>query len=237
LGKTIDETFLLLLYRENMISSLNFLRRGNVSQFSRRRFFEKANRDWDTAWKMGLTPWDLKGTVVPAVKQSVEERVINPEKFKSVLIPGCGSGNECVYLSQKGFDLVIGLDLSDTAVEFARNQHSKEPHSAHFQQADFFAYSPKNKFDVIFDYLFFSALDHHLRDKWAKSMARLITPESGLLATLIFPLKQENDDPSKGPPYPVLLSDYEKVLLPLGFSIVQKNEVRFHSFVIILNNK
>jgi SAM-dependent methyltransferase len=198
-------------------------------------FFDQANKDWDNAWKLGLTPWDLKGTVAPALKQLVEElHIIKPEAYPNILIPGCGSGYECFYLQEKGFKNVIGLDLSSTAIENATNQLKKKDckksaSKVRFEVADFFIYEPSEpnptKFDFIFDYLFFAALNHELRNKWAKSMKRLLKNSSAtssspaLLGTLIFPLRRENEDPLQGPPFPVTLEDYEKVLHPEGLVV------------------
>jgi SAM-dependent methyltransferase len=202
-------------------------------------FFEQANKDWDNVWKLGLTPWDLKGTVAPALKQLVEElHIIKPEIHKNILVPGCGSGYECFYLQEKGFKNVIGLDLSATAIENATKQLKNKSLTSKvsFEVADFFTYEPSEvnpkKFAFIFDYLFFAALDHDLRNKWAKSMKRLlcnqpaVSTSPALLGTLIFPLRRENEDPSQGPPFPVTLADYEKVLNPEGLVVERIIKVR-----------
>ncbi|KAH0856899.1 hypothetical protein HID58_085160 [Brassica napus] len=59
-----------------------------------------------------------------------------------------------------------------------------------------------------------------VRPPWAQRIEKLLKP-SGELITLMFPM----DERSGGPPYKVSVSDYEKVLIPLGFeamSIVDK---------------
>ena len=188
---------------------------------SHRCFFDKADRDWDKAWQMGLTPWDLKGTVVPALKQTVEEKeIITPSNFHNVLIPGCGSGYECLYMKEKGFSSVTGLDLSSTAINRARQLAATKQSSVCFEVADFFTYQGNKPYDFIFDYLFFSALEPSIRHKWAKSMSNLLLPKRGILATLIFPLKEPNHS-QDGPPFPVSLDDYKEQLHPAGFEIIQ----------------
>lgn len=205
-------------------------RSSRFYQSQRRNFFEKADRDWDKAWKLGITPWDLKGTVIPALKQAVEEeQYLLPEKFQNILIPGCGSGYECIYLKEKGFQRVTGLDLSATAIETARQLATqKQITDVKFEVADFFNYKTSSTFDFVLDYLFFAAIDPPLRSEWATAVSSLITPEDGLLATLIFPIRTEADDPNVGPPYPVLLDDYGKYLQPLGFEIVKVTQVTFY---------
>ncbi len=189
-------------------------------------FFDKANRDWEKAWQMKLTPWDLKGTVVPPLVDAINSGIILPPG-KKALVPGCGSGYECIYLRQAGFSKVIGLDLSVTAVDVANRMLEKSPvnDGVEFRVADFFAFESE-KFDFIFDYLFFAALDPPLREKWGVSMKRLLDSNNGILATLIFPLRRENEDPNTGPPYPVVLNDYERVLSKHNFELIKVDEVR-----------
>lgn len=70
-------------------------------------------------------------------------------------------------------------------------------------------------FDFIFDYTFFCALPPSLREAWGKQIAHLLTPETGRLLTLIFPILEEGAE-MVGPPYPVSIKDYKQVLLSKG---------------------
>lgn len=187
-------------------------------------FFDAANRDWEKAWQMNLTPWDLKGTTCPALVEGVQQGKIIAKDMRA-LIPGCGTGYECLYLKEAGFKQVTGLDLSQTAVDFAK-KHATEKGitNVDYEVADFFTYKQET-FDFVFDYLFFAALDPPMRQQWADSVARLVKPKSGVLATLIFPVFQANDDASKGPPYPVKVEDYEAVLLRHKFKLMEVNKV------------
>jgi methyl halide transferase len=179
-------------------------------------FFDKASRNWETAWQLNLTPWDLKGGVTPPLKEIFDK----PPNFeisylskRRALVPGCGSGYDCAFLAELGFQSVTGLDISSTAIQIAQ-ENTKSLNLSHlqFEVADFFHYQPSEPFDFIFDYLFFAALDPPCRLSWAKSMTQLLRPSTGLLVTLIFPLKQLKDDANTGPPYPVLLTDYQQYL-------------------------
>ncbi|RYY78277.1 methyltransferase domain-containing protein [archaeon] len=186
-------------------------------------FFDKAQRNWEVAWQENLTPWDLKGTVCPPLVEVIEKRLV-PVKDKVALVPGCGSGYECIFLRKAGFCYVTGLDLSNTAVNLANDLLSKNPvDNLHFQAANFFTYTSLKKADFIFDYLFFSAIDPPLRPQWAKAIATNLSSD-GILCTLVFPLKRDREDASVGPPYPVTLEDYKAVLTP-HFEIVHINEV------------
>ena len=193
-----------------------------------RYFFDKANRNWETAWQMELTPWDLRGTVCPPLMEAVQKSKIPITNTRIALVPGCGTGYECIYLRKAGFAKVIGMDLSQTAIDRA-NQYlqANEPKmgSVQFEQGDFFTFS-REKYDFIFDYLFFAALDPPLREKWSDSMKRLIKPNgNGILATLIFPLRKSGENQLQGPPYPVALEDYQELLLPRGFELIEVDKV------------
>ena len=92
-------------------------------------------------------------------------------------MPGCGSGHDVLYLRRLGFD-VTGLDISENALLTARSllqsSDSSSPldpswGSVRLVTEDFFAYED-GKFDFIFDYLFFSALDPPMRADVSRSI-------------------------------------------------------------------
>lgn len=223
--------------------AISFSSEKNVSGAkggSKANFFDQASRDWDKAWQMNLTPWDLKGTVAPPLKQLFDESSsqITNGSFdgKHALVPGCGSGYECSYLASVGFQSVTGLDISPTAIQFASENiknsdpQKKLPGNLTMEVGDFFKYeAPKgHKYDFIFDYLFFAALDPPLRSHWANAMTRLLTPQTGYLATLIFPLAPPTiaaEEKAKGPPYPVSLEDYNAELTNDRWELVSINKV------------
>lgn len=228
---------------------VRFVRTINRLSIRSLGFFDEASRDWDKAWNMKLTPWDLKGTVAPPLVQALESGVIPGPKTKHALVPGCGTGYECLYLAEIGFESVVGLDLSPKAIQNAiDNLNAKKSstdvaedsksklNNVHFVADSFFdIQNPtvlKHKYDLIFDYLFFSALDPPARKLWASAMSRVIVPKSGILVTLVFPVNTGAQNPLEGPPYPVTVQDYKDALEPLGFEIHFTEKVchqRMHS--------
>lgn len=44
---------------------------------------------------------------------------------KSVLCIGCGTGEECDYISKQGAKKVVGIDISDGLIEFAQKSYPK----------------------------------------------------------------------------------------------------------------
>lgn len=170
-------------------------------------FFDKVGRNWEKAWLENVTPWDT-GTVTKPLSHAINSGTIEIRSNSRALVPGCGSGHDCNFLKKSGFLEVVGIDLSQTAIELCKTSYPNAAlENVVFECADFFQYH-NGKFDFIFDYLFFAALDPEMRIQWAESMARQITPNSGSLFTLMFPV-DENNGILTGPPYNVHPNDYK----------------------------
>ncbi|PON46720.1 TPMT family [Parasponia andersonii] len=169
---------------------------------------------WEQCWQQGLTPWDL-GTPTPILVHL--HRTGSLPKGRA-LVPGCGTGYDVVAIASPQ-RYVIGLDISGQAINKALQLTSSQPKSSHFTflRADFFTWHPTHLFDLIFDYTFFCAIEPHLRSAWAEKVGDILKPD-GELITLMFPI---GDHVSVGgPPYKVSVSDYEKVLHPMGFNAI-----------------
>jgi len=133
---------------------------------------------------------------------------------------------------------VVGLDISPTSLDAAQallesdgTVSSSQTTQVLLKHGDFFSdinewetwYSNHESrsegsfqtFDLIFDYTFFCAFPHNLRNPWGKRIAELLTPESGRLLTLIYPIVPDAPR-EEGPPYPVTVDDYRSVLEPHG---------------------
>lgn len=84
------------------------------------------------------------------------------------------------------------------------------------------------KFDFIFDYTFFCAIQPELRSRWGKRMSTLLIPETGRLLTIMFPIPPSSSSSSSssqpsildGPPFPVTVEDYKNMLEPHGFQML-----------------
>ncbi|KFK37215.1 hypothetical protein AALP_AA4G228800 [Arabis alpina] len=164
---------------------------------------------WEKTWEEGATPWDL-GKPTPIISHLLEAGSLPNGR---ALVPGCGTGYDVVEMACPDRH-VVGLDVSKTAVEQSTKIFSSMPNAKYFSFVceDFFTWEPAEKFDLIFDYTFFCALEPSVRPLWAQRMEKLLKP-GGELITLMFPI----DDRIGGPAYKVSVSEYEKVLIPLGF--------------------
>jgi 2-polyprenyl-3-methyl-5-hydroxy-6-metoxy-1,4-benzoquinol methylase len=71
-------------------------------------------------YEAGDTPWDI-GKADFNLKQIVNATPIEPCKAVDI---GCGSGDNAIWLSQRGFH-VVGIDTSEAAIEKAKEKASK----------------------------------------------------------------------------------------------------------------
>ena len=143
---------------------------------------------WNTRYHDHVTPWDA-GKVPVELRQFAATL---PARTR-VLVPGCGSGHEVVFLALAGMD-VLAIDFSLEAVEVAR-QHAGAL-ADRIRQADFFAFDPgAGPFEVIYERAFLCALPRKVWTRYAERMADLLAPQK-LLAGFFF----YGGNP-KGPPF------------------------------------
>ncbi|KAG6831472.1 hypothetical protein H0H92_010381 [Tricholoma furcatifolium] len=169
---------------------------------------------WDTAWQQHLTPWDA-GQFQPPLRELVESSDVDLPRQGRALVPGCGSGYDVVYLASALSLDVIGMDVSETAIQKANSAvQVASPGSVSFQVGDFFRLKGEGQFDLIYDYTyetvpqFFVAIPPARRVEWAQQMASLVKP-GGFLITLVWPIDAPTD---LGPPFFVRVEHYENVL-------------------------
>ncbi|KAJ0258479.1 Thiocyanate methyltransferase 1 [Hirschfeldia incana] len=164
----------------------------------------------------GVTPWD-QGRATPLILHLLDTSSL---PFGRTLVPGCGGGHDVVAMANPE-RFVVGLDISEKALKKANETYGSAPNAKNFAfvKEDVFTWRPDELFDLIFDYVFFCAIELELRPAWAKSMYELLKPE-GELITLMYPIT----DHVGGAPYKVSVSAYEDVLVPLGFKAVSIEE-------------
>ncbi|GFZ44600.1 hypothetical protein JCM24511_02324 [Saitozyma sp. JCM 24511] len=184
---------------------------------------------WEEKWAAKQIPWD-QGSAHPALVDLLETRSAElgiPSSGRA-FVPGCGTGYDVLLFAQRGLD-TIGIDLSKTGVAVAQNwlreRSSDDPALAErmrVEEADFFAYAPKEPFDLIYDFTFLCALSPSLRHHWASTITRLSRPSPNTtLITLMFPL----DDVASGPPWSLSMEAYHE-LLDGEWELVHLGEIR-----------
>lgn len=106
--------------------------------------------------------------------------------FRSpILDSGCGTGIATMELSRHGYD-VVGLDVSESAIQRAKTVATESGISTQFAVADLTAdtgYS--DYFNTVVDSLVFHSLPAELRDSYIQSIARALKP-GGRFFTLVF---------------------------------------------------
>jgi SAM-dependent methyltransferase len=179
-----------------------------------------ANKEtnWEQRWQTKETQWDLGG-VTPALKEELEKL---PMTSGEALVPGCGAAYDLSAIATR-FEFVTGIDLAPSAVEIAREKNKNE--KIEVVLGNFFEHQFPKKFDFVFDYTFFCAIQPTRRSEWGARMGDLVKP-GGKLLTLVFPIDEANafNPEAKGPPFPVSIAAYEKVLLANGFKKVSERQ-------------
>lgn len=106
-----------------------------------------AENRFEERYQTGDTPWD-HGMVDNNLIDVVAKNVIS---LCRVLDIGCGSGENAIWLSQQGFD-VVACDLSPTAIQKAKDKLQAAHAEVRFLVADFLSDPvPDAPFGFVFD--------------------------------------------------------------------------------------
>jgi hypothetical protein len=155
-------------------------------------------------------PWDQAG--VPSAFQSFAAR----HSGAAVLIPGCGSAYEAVWLAGQA-NPVRAIDFSPAAVAVAHEQLGAQ-HAQLVEQADFFTYEPPFTPAWIYERAFLCALPLARRADYARRMADLL-PGGALLAGFFF-----IGATPKGPPFGIERAELDALLTPY-FELIEDEPV------------
>jgi len=132
--------------------------------------------NWEARYVAGDTPWD-KGCAAPPLTDFLARHPISGR----VLVPGCGPGHDVRAISSQGAE-VTGLDLSETALRFARDFPTAG--SEIYEQGDLFAL-PKEwegRFDWVFEHTCFCAIPPERRADYVSAVSRVLKPGGHYLA-------------------------------------------------------
>lgn len=143
------------------------------------------------AWWDGF--YDERDRGVPFFAEAPEESLVAWHEDGRLPLPagarvldlGCGAGRNAVWLAQQGC-VVDALDLSATALDWARERAAEAGVSITFAQADMFAWEmPEGGYDLVVDSGVFHHLPPHRRISHRQLLERALAP-GGLLALSCF---------------------------------------------------
>ncbi|MFH1751667.1 MAG: class I SAM-dependent methyltransferase [archaeon] len=138
---------------------------------NQKQAFEKVYEKSNPVWSYSEPP-----------KEIIE--LIESEKVKpcKVLDVGCGEGNYAIYLALKGFD-VLGIDLSEKAIEYAKENALKKGVNARFKAIDVKELEKLNeKFDFVLEWALLHCLMPEEREKYVKDIASLLNSKGKYLS-------------------------------------------------------
>ena len=178
---------------------------------------------WEDAYKT-VPPWDV-GRPQPAFVELVRIGELNRGK---VLDVGCGTGENALYLAEKGF-AVVGVDLTNRAIGAAREKAAERKLKVDFREGNALSLDFK---DSVFDNVIDSGLFHTFPDDdrpvYAREVARVLAP-TGKYFMLCF---SEKEPTNWGGPRRVTRQEIESTFSPL-FNINYIRDAlfatRFHS--------
>ena len=119
-------------------------------------------------------PWEL-GKPRKILVELVESGRVAPGKTLDLC---CGAGTNPVYLATKGFD-VTALDISDKAVEYAKEKADKTALVINFLVTDFLSLPfRREEFDFAFDLGCFHHVEVKYRPTFITGVFRILKPKA-----------------------------------------------------------
>jgi hypothetical protein len=158
---------------------------------------------WDERFEQGFTPWDRGG-----VPQLLHSFVARHERPLTTLIPGCGAAYELAHLCEAGWP-ATAIDFSAAAVARARAEVGQW--AANIVEADFFAWTPQQELEFIYERAFLCALPPALWPRVAARWAELLPAGAMLGGFFYFDAVAE---PRRGPPFATSAAELHALLDP-----------------------
>jgi cyclopropane fatty-acyl-phospholipid synthase-like methyltransferase len=145
-----------------------------------------AENSWESAY-LATPPWDI-GRPQPAIMRLAEAGRITG----SVLDIGCGTGENVLYLVERGLT-VTGVDGARSAIVKARAKAKRRGLDASFEVGDALNLStPQRPFDTVIDSGLFHVFSDEERERFRASLERVIRP-GGTYFLMCFSDQQPGD--------------------------------------------
>lgn len=177
----------------------------------------KEHPDWNDSYRDGNLPWDT-GRPSSQLQCVLSRHVVEPCRALEL---GCGTGTNCVWLAQQGFE-VTGIDVAPLAVEQAEGRARAAGVNVHFLVADVLHLPDLGgPFAFFFDRGCYHVVRRDAPQQYAPAVARQLA--SGGRGLILAGNAREPRD--AGPP----LVTEEQIRDELGsaFEILELHEFRF----------
>ena len=173
--------------------------------------------DWNDRYRDGELPWDT-GRPSSELQRVLSQNTIQPCRALEL---GCGTGTNCIWLAQQGFD-ATGVDVAPLAVEQAQKRARAAGVNVHFMVADVLHLPDLGgPFGFFFDRGCYHAVRRNAPEQYAPAVARKLV--SGGRGLILAGNAHEPHDP--GPP--VVTEEQLRDELGLAFQILDLHEFRF----------
>ena len=164
---------------------------------------------WDASYHDGPPPWDIGRPQPAMVRLASEGRFAGP-----VLDAGCGTGEHALHVASLGL-AVLGVDVAETALAFAREKAADRGVDVEFAVADALQLERLGRvFETVLDCGLFHTFDADERLRYAASLAS-VTAHDGTVYVLCF-----SDAVVRGP-HPISQEDLRAAFSPInGWNVV-----------------
>jgi SAM-dependent methyltransferase len=140
---------------------------------------EKSKNYWDELYINGETGWDI-GSAAPAISDYTDQL---EKKDIKILIPGCGNAYEAGHLLETGFNNITLIDIAPALTSALEARFEKDwGKKINIITGDFFEHD--DKYDLILEQTFLSALPPGKRPQYAEKMRSLLSPGGRLVGVL-----------------------------------------------------
>jgi SAM-dependent methyltransferase len=133
-------------------------------------------------------PWNYETPPAPLINL-IKSEIIKPSKIIDL---GCGTGNYSIYFAKKGYE-VTGIDISPTAIAFAKEKANEVNVKCNFIVADILGDldNISTKFDFAYDWEVLHHISPENRRKYIENVYKILN-KGGKYLSVCFSVK----DPS-----------------------------------------
>jgi methyl halide transferase len=135
---------------------------------------------WEQRYQAGHDRWDLGCPAPPLINLLNSPQAPKPGR---IAVLGCGTGQDAMLFSTKGFD-VVAFDFAPTAIQRAAATAQTRGLTTQFYQRNIFALEApfQQSFDYVLEHSCFCAIDPSLRSQYVQVVKDLLKPNGQLIA-------------------------------------------------------